>query len=98
MNNPLDELVPNLENLPILESEFEDIVLSKWNDCTAVLNRTAIFPSDYVTSYETLEETALPNKEKFCHREETSEENFLHACKVWKAFNIKTIGEFEVIL
>lgn len=63
-----------------------------------LLTRKGVFPYDYVDSWKRLDETDLPAKEHFfskLNNEEISEEEYLHACNVWRVFKIKTLGEYS---
>ena len=49
-------------------------------------------------SWEKFNETSLPDKEAFyseLNKEGITDENYAHAQKVWKAFEIKDIGEYH---
>ena len=49
-------------------------------------------------SWEKFKETTLPPKEAFyrnLNKEGISEEDYAHAQKVWKEFNIKNLGEYH---
>ena len=54
--------------------------------------------TDYIDRWEKLDERQLSSKSVFYSKlndEEISDEDYLHARKVWKTFNIKTLGEYS---
>lgn len=64
----------------------------------ALLERKGVFCYDYVSSYDKLNETNLPEKNNFYRKLtecEISDENYAFANKVWNKFNIKTLGEYS---
>lgn len=63
-----------------------------------LLTRKGIFPYQHVDSFEKLNETKLPAKEKFYSSltgESVSQSDYEFAQKVWNIFNIKTLGEYS---
>ena len=49
-------------------------------------------------SWERFNEKSLPNKEYFhskLNKEDITKEEYEHALKVWKEFNIKNLGEYH---
>jgi len=62
------------------------------------LKRKGVYPYDYVDSVDKLAETALPPKEAFFSKlndEQISDEDYEHAKKIWKEFNMKTLMEYH---
>lgn len=60
----------------------------------------AVFPYDYLNSWDKLGCTALPAKEDFYSRltdYAILDENYEHAQKVWNAFGIKNLGEYAML-
>ena len=56
------------------------------------MQRKGVYPYDYVNSLEKLTETSLPLQEEFYNKlndTDISDEDYQHAQRVWKAFNIK---------
>ena len=80
MKESLSQIAESLEpsNFKILKKEFgEDINL---------LRQKGIYPYEYITSIETLNETALPPIEAFystLEREVITEKQYEHAQQVW---------------
>ena len=57
-----------------------------------MLLRKGVYPYEYMDSWEKLDETTLPAKEVFysnLNLENISDEDYLHAQKVWEVFEIK---------
>lgn len=68
------------------------------NEMFNLLIRKGVFPYEYVDDYEKLEETTLPPKESFFSRlmqSNISDEDYIHAQKVWTNFGIRTLGEYS---
>ena len=60
--------------------------------------RKGVFPYEYVDSWEKFNETALPPKKDFYNNlnlESISDEDHVHAQKVWDVFKIKNLGEYH---
>ena len=80
------------ENKTILKSEFENE--QEFN----LLTRKGVFPYDYVSNINVLEETQLPPREKFYNKMTESDISvcdYNHAQNVWNTFKCKTIGEYS---
>ncbi|XP_046749932.1 uncharacterized protein LOC124413417 [Diprion similis] len=57
-----------------------------------------VFPYDYMDGWEKLEDVKLPPKGRFYSKlniQDISDNDYAHACKVWQAFNFKTLGEYS---
>ncbi|XP_046752097.1 uncharacterized protein LOC124414950 [Diprion similis] len=63
-----------------------------------LLTRKDVFPYEYMDGWEKLENVKLPPKER-CYsklnNQDISDNDDAHACKVWQAFNLKTMGEYS---
>ncbi|XP_069673398.1 uncharacterized protein [Periplaneta americana] len=60
--------------------------------------RKGVFPYDYLTTSDRLEDNCLPPKENFFSKltnEHITEEDYNHAKSVWETFNIQTLGEYS---
>lgn len=61
--------------------------------------RKQVFPHDYITSIEVLNDTSLPPKQYFNKglnsREEISDEEYAHALETWKETKALNIGEYS---
>ncbi|XP_076632284.1 uncharacterized protein LOC143347188 [Colletes latitarsis] len=96
LNSSLDNLSSYLEkdHLTILRNEFRNFSDDKFD----LLTRKGVFPYDYVSSYEKLSEKHLPSREQFKDRlndTDVSEDDYDHALKVWKAFNVSSLGMYS---
>ena len=63
-----------------------------------LLLRKGIYPYEYMDSWKRFNETQLPDKESFyneLNKEGVTDEDYAHAQKVWKEFNIKNLGEYH---
>ena len=63
-----------------------------------LLTRKGLFPYEYVNSWNRLEKSQLPPKDKFYSKltnEEIYEEDYIHAVRVWNKFNIESLGEYS---
>ena len=57
-----------------------------------------VYPYEYIDSKERFNETELPPIESFyssLSESNITEEDYEHAQKVWKTFNIKNLGEYH---
>ena len=63
-----------------------------------LLLRKGVYPYEYMDSWEKFDETTLPPKEAFysnLNLEDISDEDYAHAQKVWKVFEIKNLGDYH---
>ena len=63
-----------------------------------LLLRKGVYPYEYMDSWERFNETSLPPKESFyseLNLEDISDKDYLHAQKVWDAFEIRNLGEYH---
>ena len=64
----------------------------------ALLLRKGICPYEYMDGWERFNEESLPDKESFyseLNKEDITDEDYVHAKKVWKVFKIKNLGEYH---
>ena len=60
--------------------------------------RKGVFPYQYMDSWEKFNEAALPPKKYFysnLNLENISDEDYVHAQKVWDVFKLKNLGEYH---
>ena len=91
MATSLDKLVNNLS-----KDAFNIVKRYYAEDKLNLLTRKGIYPYEYMDTSEKLKETQLPPKEKFYSRlndEGLSDENYAHAQKVWKKFEMKNLED-----
>ena len=64
----------------------------------ALLLRKDVYPYEYMDRWGKFNEEALPDKESFYRNfnlESISDEDYVHAQKVWEVFKIKSLGEYH---
>lgn len=96
MASSLDKLASYLQELPILTNEFSKQA-PLLQEQLKLLTRKGVFPYEYLDNKEKLNNTALPSKEAFyssLNNCDISEEDYEHAQKVWKSFNVSNLGNF----
>jgi hypothetical protein len=87
----LDSLVGNLD-----KDQFR--TLEKEMGTNELLKKKGVFPYEYMTGYNRLQESRLPPKEEFhskLNNTDISDDEYVHAEKVWKAFNCKTMADYH---
>ena len=60
--------------------------------------RKGVYPYDYMDSLERFKENKLPPRESFYSRltsEHISDEDYQHAQKVWRMFEMKTLQDYH---
>ena len=68
------------------------------NDKCLSLLRKVAYPYEYMDSWERFNEKKLPEKKSFyseLKKEDITDEDYKHAHKVWKTFNIKNLAEYH---
>ncbi|KAF4529741.1 hypothetical protein B566_EDAN017894 [Ephemera danica] len=93
MSESLDTLVKILpeDKFVVTTEEFKGKNVS-------LLKRKGVYPYEYTNSWKRLEETTLPPKAEFYSRltqQEVSQEDYDHACNIWRAFGTRTLREFS---
>jgi len=93
MATSLESLVKNLP-----KESFKNLARYYTGEYLELLLRKGVFPYDWFDSFKKLSEKQLPSKEAFYSKlndENISEENYQHAQKVWKKFNMETMREYH---
>ena len=93
INESLEKLVNNLP-----KDAFNNVKRYYAKDKLDLLTRKGIYPYEYMDTPEKLKETQLPPKEKLYSRlndEGISDENYAHAQKVWKTFEMKNLEDYH---
>ena len=97
MSSGLESLVKNLTNNGGDSSKTAHTKNRFKNNITSCL-RKGVYPYDYMDSPKRLEETQLPPKKAFYSKltkQKCSDENYKHAQKIWKEFNMKTMKDYH---
>ena len=93
MASVLDSLVKNL-----VKSGHEFFGFKDSSEKYDLLTNKGIYSYEYITPWEKLSETQLPPIEDFYSKlndSNTSEDDYQHAQKVWRAFSIKDLGKYH---
>ena len=94
MVSSLDSLTNNLVKGSQKLTRFKDYS----NDHYELLARKGVYPYEYMTSWDKFMKTQLPPKEAFhsaLNMSDISEHNYRHAQKVWRALDLKNLGEYH---
>ena len=93
LNSSLDKLSSFLTTYPEIEKYFPCLSADKFQ----LLLRKGIFPYEWMDSKKKLSATELPKREDFyssLNDDNVSDDDYAHALKVWKDFEIKNFGEY----
>ena len=63
-----------------------------------LVSRKGVYPYEFMDDFEKFKKQSLPKKTSFFSRlkqEKVSDEDFEHAQKVWKAFELKNMGDYH---
>ena len=93
MSSSLDKLVSNLpkDDLKYTSQTFKGRRLE-------LMTRKGVYPYDYMDSFEKFDQKKLPTKDQFysiLNDQHISDEDYKHSQTVWKAFKIKSLGEYH---
>ena len=102
MASGLDSLLANLKSHPNLEKFFQGDPAGRelTSEQLELLLTKGVYPYEYVDSVEVFDETELPRREGFksqLNDTDITDKQYEHACKVWKAFNCKSIRDYHEI-
>ncbi|XP_023314539.1 uncharacterized protein LOC111693627 [Trichogramma pretiosum] len=95
MASSLDKLAKNLKQQPTLRKVFGQDYNGAQID---LLTKKGVFPYEYISSLEKLQETALPPPEQFYSSltdSDISTKDYEHAKEVWDSFKISNLGEYS---
>ena len=93
MSTSLDSLVNNLP-----EEAFNNLKRYYTGDELSLVMRKGVCPYEYMDSLERFKENKLPPRESFYSRltsEHISDEDYQHAQKVWRMFEMKTLRDYH---
>ena len=93
MSTSLEKLVNNLS-----KDAFVNVKKYYAEDKLDLLTRKGVYPYEYMDSPKKLKETRLPSKEAFYSKlndEGITDEDYVHAHKVWKAFEVKSLKNYH---
>ena len=93
MSSSLDKLVSNLpkEAFKYTSEEFTGKELS-------LMSQKGVYPYDFMNGFEKFDQMELLTKDQFysvLNNQHIMNNEYNHAKKVWKVFNIKTMGEYH---
>ncbi|XP_044741083.1 uncharacterized protein LOC123302282 [Chrysoperla carnea] len=94
LSEKLDNLASYLDNdkKTFLHREVSD------DEQFQLLTRKGVFPYEYMSSWERLDEVSLPTKEAFYSAltdEHITDQDYNHAIQVWNTFGLHTLGEYS---
>ena len=90
----LDEMASYLPSTPILRSQFD----GQDEELLSLLTRKGVFPYEYASSWERLEEPSLPPKELFFSHlsgSDISDADYEHAQRVWTVSLFSLVYSFQ---
>ena len=93
MSSSLDKLVSNLPK-EAFEYTSEEFIGNKLGP----MSQKGVYPYDFMDSFKKFDQTELPTREQFysiLNNQHITNGEYDHARKVWKTFNIKTMGEYH---
>ena len=88
----------NISKFNMAYEYFKNKYPNMTNDDFKLIITKGIYPYEYMNSFEKFNEPQLPSIEKFyssLNDETINENDYEHALKVWKTFNIKNLGEYH---
>ena len=93
MSSSLDKLVSNLpkEALKYTSEEFTGVKLS-------LMSQKRVYPYNHMDSFEKFDQMKLRTKDQFysvLNDQHITNDEYNHAKRVWKTFNIKTMGKYH---
>ena len=93
MSSSLDKVASNLpkEDLKYTSEEFT-------GKKPSLMSQKGVYPYDYMDCFEKFDQTEPPTIEQFysvLNDQHITNGEYNHASKVWKTFNIKTMGEYH---
>jgi hypothetical protein len=106
MSFRLDRLVfyDSLQHLPSSIAKLAEslttfsITQSEFKEKSSLVLRKGVYPYEYMTDFDTFDETQLPPKEafySFLRKEGISDEDYAHAQNMWKEMGCKTMGDYH---
>ena len=93
MSSSSDKLVSNLPK-EAFKYTSEEFTGKKLN----LMSQKGVYPYDFMDSFEKFDQTEPPTREQFysiLNEQHITNDKYNHAKKVWKTFNIKTMGEYH---
>ena len=107
MRSMMTSLSQSIDKVSEIDKKISVVLLIKkfattYQFCNKDLNkfmlllRKGVYPYEYMDSLKRF--TELPSKKDFYSKlnlEDITDEDYMHAQKVWKVFNIKNLGEYH---
>ena len=81
-----------------LRLTFSNIYNHCCNECFRLMLRKGVYPYEYMTSWDSFNETQLPVKNAFysnLYMEAKTDDDYKHAQNIWKTFNIADMGMYH---
>ena len=105
-DDSLEKLVESLRNkdqydiskFNLTHHYFKTLYPDLTADQMKLIITKGVYPYEYMDDFKKFNETSLPSKEMFyssLNNASINNEDYEHAQKVWKTFNIKNIGEYH---
>ena len=95
MSSSLDKLVNNVPKNDLIYTS--QVFKGKKLD---LMSKKGVYPYDFMDSFEKFDQRELPTEEQFystLNDQHITNDEYDHAKKVWKAFKIKTMGEYHYL-
>ena len=92
MASSLESLVGNLGLEKLIQTKKE------FGEKVKLISRKGIYPYDYMNGIKKFSEEKLPQKENFYSKlndSSISNEDYEHAQRIWKEFEVKNLGEYH---
>ena len=96
MNSSLEKLASYMKDLKIVKKEFSDCDDEKFE----LLRRKGIYPYDFMSSFDRLNDIQLPPKNEFFSTLKNcniSDDDYAHAQHVWRAFECRTLLDYTLL-
>ena len=100
LSSSLETLVHNLKMKGLDHFKITKYWTGENNNLLDLMTKKTVYPYTYINNYDKFKEKCLPAKEYFFNdltEKSVTDEDYLHAQKVWDAFSLTSLGEFHDI-